>query len=66
MTRMFVSLLVAGAVAVPQLASAQSAPDRPLASRVEITLFPAGALFATEGGASGRPRRREFGPTVTA
>lgn len=65
MRSMLASLFVAAAVAVPQFAAAQSAPDRPFTSRIEVSLFPAGALVATEGTAAGQPAFGSFAPTVS-
>lgn len=62
MTRTLATLLVTAAVALPTAASAQSAPDRPLSPRVEITLFPAGALVATEGSGPAQPAFNSFTP----
>ncbi len=66
MLRRYLPLLVGAAViSLPAGAAAQSATsEQPLSSRVEITFYPVGGLFATEGEQSGQPAFGSFSPSA--
>lgn len=66
MKRPLAFLTMAGLLAVaPSVASAQAAASEyPVSSRVQITLYPVGGLFATEGESSGQPAFGNFSPSA--
>jgi hypothetical protein len=59
-------LLLASAMgSIPMTAAAQStATAYPLSSRVQITIYPVGGLFATEGDQAGQPAFGNFNPSA--
>lgn len=62
--RFLVPVAALALTALPAPARAQTGSEYPISSRVAITLYPVGGLFATEGEAPGQPSFGDFSPSA--
>ena len=64
-SRVLFTLLAIAIGSIPAPAAAQSSEtERPVSSRVQVTFYPVGGLFATEGDRAGQPSFGSYSPST--